>query len=171
MDITKELSKFNSNKDEIRTILERLQKEQEIAEQKTHIFHVLELANNLKQLAPTLIEVGCEIIRMINCDGRRSYSIELAPRRINEDRLDVRDEKQKYLPWFAALLDITPDFKLNNAFTNDFKDTNINLNKNIEEQMYNTLLSKELKSVLDYNLLNLDLVEGKEKKSIKANKM
>ena len=158
MDISKELLQLNNNKDELKNILKKFRKEQIIAEQKNHIFNVINLASEIKELAPILIEAGCEVILMINCDGRRNYSIELAPRsNDSEDRLDVRDKKQNYLPWFRQLLDITPYFKINNEYTNDFKQQKIYLNSNLEEQIYDILLSKELKTILDYNQLSLQL--------------
>ncbi len=169
MDISKELLQLNNNKDELKNILEKFRKEQIIAEQKNHIFNVINLAGEIKELAPVLIEAGCDVILMINCDGRRNYSIELAPRN-NEDRLAVRDKKQNFLPWFRQLLDITPDFKINNEYTNDFTQQKIYLNSNLEEQIYDTLLSKELKAILDYNQLNLQ-INNMDNKVQKAHKV
>lgn len=171
MDINKELLKITQNKNEIKNVLTELKKDQEIAEQKTHIFHIIEFIHQVKELSPLLIEEGVQVIKLINCDNKRSYAIELAPRTANGERLEVRDEDQKFLPWFRSLLDIYPEFKLNNNLTNNFTDSNIYLNENIEEQMYDVLLSKDLYKILNYHLLNLDLEEKNQQKNLKINKM
>lgn len=169
MYLSKELSKINGNEDNLDMVLDKIEKEKQVLDNKLHIFTIMKFVKNIKEIAPMLIEEGIITLRVSTratdkgVDGR-SETLELSPRRSDvETQINVRDEKQKFLPWFLTLLKVTEDLLLNPALTESFTQKrvynpqDINLKGDIEKQFYDILLNKELKTALDYNVLHLKL--------------
>lgn len=169
MDLSKELSKIDNNEDNLDMVLAKIEKEKELAEQKLHIFFIIRFAKNIKKIAPILIKEGIVILRVSTrptdkkVDGR-TETLELSPKRTNvEEQVNVRDEKQNFLPWFSLLLEMTEDVIINPRLTEQFTQNrvynpqDINLLGDIEQQFYDILLNKELKATLEYNVLHLKL--------------
>lgn len=188
MDLSKELLKINSKEENLEIVLDKLEKEKELADKKFHIFSVIQFVKKVKDMAPMLIKEGIVNLRVSaqNTDRAKASDYSIMTLRMDphkedfEETVNVRNEKQNFLPWFEQFLTLNDDFlmnvKMTESFTNprSYQPKDINLQGNIEEQFYSVLLNKELKTVLEYNVLHLKLEnKNKEKKviNVKPNKI
>lgn len=176
MDISKELSKLNNNAENISDVVAKIKKEYENIEKKRHMFEMMEIAHKIKLIVPILLEAGVTTLRLSRRIREGCFGLELAPKDDKGERLEVRDNKNNFLPWFQSLMDIYMNITLNCKLTEEFQDKNksnpqdINLLEEIEPQIYKALLSKELKTILDYNQLYLRLEQKTKKIQRETNK-
>ena len=181
MDLSKELIRINDDEENLDIILKKIEKEKEVAEQKYHIFSVIAFVKKVKKMAPMLIKEGIVNLRVSSqhSDGGtidRDQTLRLDPHKANfDEKVSVRGERHERLPWFEQFLKLNENFYMNIKYTENFKEKrvykpqDINLEGNIEEQLYNVLLSKELKITLDYNFLHLSINKQKTSTENKVN--
>lgn len=132
-----------------------------VAEKKLHIFAVINLAKSLEDMAPSLLKnKKVQFVRFYNFNYKNmpeSYVSSFCVELFNKN-LDVicnsRDNHE--------LFNIIGKHRFKLGYTNNFDSFNINLEENISEQIYASLLSPDLKIALEYNQISLSVIDKKQ---------
>lgn len=148
MDIIKELKAMQKTAN-INRLVDGALEQRKIWDQKTHLLKVISLVREIKNLVENKVfeSDGISMINMASYGSNTSNHIGIILLSENFDMLK-NPKKKEYHNFFNAL-SILSDFDIKN--TSGAFDAYIKLDKNIEEQIYKILLSKELKSILDYS--------------------
>jgi hypothetical protein len=171
MDLRTELRK-RDKVSSMKSCIEELKKEQEELNKKTHIIKVLALAQGLYEIAHSdlLNNQGVSGIRLENhldqYNDRTGISFDLLD--INRKKMNivftgktVGNIHSEILEIFKSTLRFVPLGYLNEKFeSNTYEE--IIFNKDIKERVIDLCLSSELKTILKYNELNLDLIHNEQ---------
>jgi hypothetical protein len=162
MEVLKGFDEYQSNKKSFDTIIEKLESEKEKIDNQIHIFKVLEVASKMQNLINDEIISKLEISTIILGYG---YDYDYG----NEVLYDFQDsegsnEFKKYLPSNIREL-IDNNFRILNGFkteriSNKFsqrEDIIVNIEEDFREKFIDLMLSGELKSMLNYSLLQNEL--------------
>lgn len=171
MEMLNAFESYQNNTKGIEDIVEEFEKEKEAINKKIHIFKVLEIGNIIQELIDNK-QLNSEEISAITISYGYDYDY---GNEINLDFINIEktDSFKKYLP--KELIHLIND---TSSIINGFKNKNINeiftqntemkirINDNFKEKFIDLMLSSELKNILNYNELQIDLAD-KEKTSKK----
>lgn len=174
MEAIKGFEEYQNNTKSMDSIIEELENEKQKIDNQIHIFKVLEVASKIQNLINDEIIGKYEISKITLCYG---YDYDYG----HEVLYDFQDseganEFKKYLPSNIRGL-IDDNFRILNGFKqkqiNDTfsrrENTIIDIKENFREKFIDLMLSVELKSMLNYSLLQQELPANAGKSN--SNKM
>lgn len=146
MDISKELNAIKNNKN-VHKMIEKINEQTNILNKKSHILKVINLVN---EIAPVLELLKNENIAIVNFSNYGSNSSNHLGVIFFTESLEIvqNPRSKKYAKFYQAVSQLN-DFDI--THTNGAFDIYPNIDKNIKEQIYAALLSKELKDILKSN--------------------
>lgn len=172
MDIKKELEKLNSTKGFGENIIKDIINEQEELEKKLYLFKVMVLANKLEdavgkdffkpeQIAS--VKIFFEFYDHIYVDTE-FYLITESGEKVSESHNKIYYEKP--ILFFGELFGELGRNKVDFISSdNELKEIKIELKSGIKEKVLEIFLSEELKTILEYNKMELDLPNNNENNS------
>lgn len=148
MDLIKELKSINKNVNINRLIDDAMEK-RKIWDQKSHILKVINFIKEIEKLVENKVfeSDNIALINMASYGSNTSNHIGIILLSSKFDML--KNPKKKEYKQFFNVLSSLADFDIKN--TKGPFDAYINLQKDIKSQIYNILLSNELRSILDYS--------------------
>jgi hypothetical protein len=168
MDIIKELKLLNKNTN-INKLVDDAMEQRKIWDQKAHILKVINLVREIEKLVAGKIFEQDEIF-MINMASYGSGSSNHIGIILLSSQFDMlkNPKKKEYHNFFSSLSKLA-DFDIKN--TPGAFDAYIKLDKSIDEQIYKILLSKELRSILDYSQEQLSINDNEQENQHKRPKL
>lgn len=177
MDISEELNQIKTGLIDNQTVLGNLLKERDEFNKKIHVFIVLNIANAIKEMVDSDIFQKYDIssINIIHkCNDETSTNFigyELFDSKLNKIEYIIFPEEKVLIAQnlnglFVDLYDFSSD-----NISEELCDTtkNVKLVKGVDNELLDLLLSKDLKTTLDYSQLKISLPENSNKdKSTKS---
>ena len=182
MDLSKELKIMLSNSSDVNNslveeLVNKQKEEQRLAEEKIHILMVIKLIESLR---------GCDIKSLSNCSvgyirlyvpmpGSNAYRPDsLRIRFMNSEKKPLTITEEEIIAPFINNLEKGLPINLFHRYTNKFANMYIDIKdsiEDIEEQILNSLLTPNLKEILQSNKMNVQLQnELNVNENIKTNK-
>ena len=173
MDIEKEFKQFNSASEGNKEVVYDLYKQKTEIEKKIHIFHVLGFS---KQMAE-FVNSNSELFQSLNVSAisfKHYRDYESGGNNVRFELLDlqnqvIEDSNEQQLEIWGKCMDILSGNGLlgvDDEFMNkEFKEnvwTPVSLLNNPENQLLELFLNKDLKSVLDFHMMQNDLPSNNE---------
>lgn len=168
MDVVKELKALTKNTN-INRLVDEAMEQRKIWDQKAHILKVINFANEIENLVENKIfeNDNISMINITSYGSNTSNHIGIILLNANFDMLK-NPKKKEYHSFFNAVSSLC-DFDIKN--TKGSFDSYIHLNRNITEQIYKILLSKELRDILEYSQEQIQLKETEYQNKPKSLKL
>jgi predicted RNA-binding protein with PIN domain len=170
MDIITELKLGNTENNFLNSLI-YIEEQQELWNKKAHIFNIINLVNRIEQTNNEgLFEAQniafIEILHKYNSHSGNFVTLNF----LNQNKEQIpnvdREVYNKLSPYFAPL----DGFNDKYIEKSDFE-LSIDLKQNIKEQIFNVLLSAELKNVIEYSQMQIELENGNHMGNIKKTKI
>ena len=160
MDLINELKEIEDNNLPVEMIIENLEEDQIQIRKKIHILKVINFSRAMKKLVQS--DIPKDKILGINLQYHQSgnlyqFSIHLLDHQ--EKRLKTDSEFKEKSKDFVELLKKSGKLNLNYVSESFWEDGqgNILFNKEVDKQIFDLFLNDELKKILDYSQLSVEL--------------
>lgn len=181
MDIKKELIKISSDSSSIDKLIESVELKKHELSKKSHLLRVIALGNTIEELNKTNLFKDEQVKFLEVCLDKEPPIADLKLTFCildkNKNRMRVIDENNIFVPVFSTLMVQTYKLGLINqmfinedALTSLKADRIIELKPGIKDVLLNILLSDELRKILEYNKMQIELPSnnGLSSKKLKA---
>jgi len=169
MDITKELKEIDLNNENINKFVKDIEFQQHELLKKAHLLKVVNFANEVEKLIKTNIFFDYNIYffeaywdRPI---GSSNIKLSFLIQDKSKKRMNVIDESNLLIKPFAKISGLVdqlnwfkPEFIKQSALELTLEDIIIEIKPGIKDKILDILLSNELKSILNYNKMQNELV-------------
>jgi hypothetical protein len=176
MDLLKELAEIDTDQSSADNIINDIENQKYELSKKSHILKILALCNQVEKIIDE-VEFKQDKIKFLKVywEGnaqRKDIKLGFYLLDSNKKELAVLNENYTFIKSFSMLSKETDKLGLfDPAFKSDLdpnsEDMILDAKLSIKEKLLNILLSKELKSILDYNRMQLNIPENENTKKVR----
>jgi len=150
MDLSKELNEIKKIKGvKPKSLVNYVVEQNEIMQKKFHILYIFNIANAIDELAKQQVfeKDGVCYLEMEKGQDCALY---------DKHKCYIMEDNNSY----NLLNKLIKNDSLNLDYIEGYTNTKIDLKRNIQEQIYKIFLTKDLKSLLDYNQIGIELTNN-----------